>query len=93
MTKRETGFQKTRTFHYTGKEELTKLQNQATRRIPDLRHLSYISLEPTPKNVCILPASEQLLLAELDNTYEKDYEVQKILASKYEDGWLRYRVR
>ena len=45
-------------------------------------------VEPTLKNICISPASEQPLLAELDDTDEKDYKVQKILESKYEDDWL-----
>jgi len=60
-------------------------------QIYDTFHISL--LEPAPKNVRISPASEQLLLAEPDDTNEKDYEVQKILELKYKDGQLQYRVR
>ena len=50
-------------------------------------------LEPTPRNVRISSNDKQPLLAEPDDTDEKDYEVQKILESKYEDGQLRYKIR
>src|SRR5207248_3454296 len=60
-------------------------------QIYDTFHISL--LEPTPKNVCISPASEQPLLVELDDTDEKDYKVQKILESRYEDDQLCYKIR